>query len=724
MTATLPKPIVLPHAKPLSGGVTAGLDGIFSPRSIAVVGAAATPGTVPHDIFANLLASGFKGTLYPVAPGKQNICSVKAYRYVIDIPDAVDLAVIVFPSEVVHRALQPCGEKGIKSAIIISAGFREAGPEGVAREEQIKEICRRYGISLVGPNCLGVINTDPSVRLNASFARRMPDAGRIGFLSQSGALCTAVLDYAREKNIGFSKFISFGNRAGVSEIELLQYLHDDPQTDVILMYLEEISDGRALADAARRITRGPNAKPIFAIKSGRTAEGASAAASHTGSLAGEEAICDDVFGDAGIIRVQNIEQLFNSSILYAYQPAMPAGNRLAVVTNAGGPGVMATDAAVHAGLNVTRFADHTTGKLRASLPCTSNIKNPVDVIGDARADRYEAALGAILEDPNVDQVLVILTPQSMTDIERIARGIIDVAKGSQKPIACSFMGATDVAVGVRLLQEAHVPHYPLPEAACMALADIQRIRSWRRRPPEPPEDSTIDPAAITKVLERAPAGYLPESDALAVLRACGLPVPSFRLCKEVEEAVDFAAGAGHPVTLRVVSPDIVHKTEAGGIALDLDDADAVRRAWDDIHRSVLAASPAALIEGLLVRTMIPRGGHELIIGGKRDASFGPVIMFGLGGIYVELFRDVTFALAPIGPQLAGELVRRPRAFRLLEGLRGAPAADIPGIERCLVRASHLLSRFPRIAELDINPLIALPGDRGLAVADVRIRLGE
>jgi len=698
-----------------------GLQSIFYPRTVAVVGANATPGTVPYDIFHNLLISGYRGTLYPVAPGKASICAVKAYRYVLDIPDKIDLAVIVFPAEVVDRAMEQCAKQGVKAAIVISAGFREAGPEGQQREQRIKAICAEHGIALIGPNCLGVINTDPAVRLNASFARKMPDAGRIGFLSQSGALCTAVLDYARDKGIGFSKFVSFGNKAGVSEIDLIEYLHDDPATDVILLYLEEITDGRRLVETARRVTRGPKAKPILAIKAGRTAEGAGAAASHTGSLAGEDAVCDDVFRDAGIVRVASIEELFNTAIMYAYQP-MPPGDRLAIVTNAGGPGVMATDAAVRCGLSIARFEPQTTQKLKAALPATANIKNPVDVIGDARADRYAAALDAVLADPNVDQVLVILTPQSMTDIDAIARCVCDVSRRASKAIACSFMGAADVASGVHILQAAHIPHYILPEWACRAMADVQRIRRWREYQLHEPHRPQVDRQAAEALVAACPNGYMREDQALALLKTYGLPVPEYRLCTDAEQAVDFAAQIGYPVVLRAAGRNIVHKSEIGGVALNLRDAHQVREAFADMTRR-LAAAPAAALEGVLVRAMIPAG-TELILGARHDPSFGPVVMFGLGGIYVELFRDVAFALAPLDAHTAAALVRRVRAVRLLEGARGLPPADIPAVEDSLVRLSWLAADFPRISELDVNPLIAGPAKTGNAVADVRIRLGR
>lgn len=698
------------------------LDGIFNPKAVAVVGVTVTPGTVPYDIFHNILASGYQGPVYPVAPGKRSVCDVPAFRYVVDIEDPVDLAVIVFPAEVVDRALKQCGQKGIKSVIVISAGFREVGPEGVKLEGRLKEICAQYGISMIGPNCLGVINTDPAVGLNASFARKMPRAGRIAFLSQSGALCTAVLDYARQKEIGFSKFVSFGNMAGVTECELIEYLHQDEATDVILLYLEELRDGRRLVEVARRVTRGPGAKPILAIKAGRTPQGADAAASHTGSLASEDAVCEAVFREAGIVRVDSIEELFNSAVLYTYQP-MPAGNRLAIVTNAGGPGVMATDGAVRAGLSVPRLAESTTARLKASLPATANMKNPVDVIGDARVDRYVAALEAVLDDPNVDQALVILTPQSMTDIEAIAEGVCEIEKKATKPIACSFMGGTDVAAGIKIFQKARVPHYFLPTWASQAMADIQRIRLWREQPPDEPERLAEDWGPAKSLIGEAQPGYLPEDQALDVLSAYGLPVPPHRLCSTAEEAVAFADQVGYPVVLRVESPQIVHKSEAKALALNLADAAAVRQAYDRLLGRVAAGFPEAEVRGVLVRPMIPAG-HEVILGAKRDPSFGPVLMFGLGGIYVELFEDVTFALAPIGRRGAARMLGRVKATRLLEGLRGTEPADMDGVRECLIRTGQLISDFERIVELDVNPLIVGPRTRGNAVADVRIRLSE
>jgi len=700
-------------------------DRIFNPKCIAILGVTQTPGTVPYDIFHNILSTGYKGVLYPVAPGRRSIDSIPAYRYLTDIEDEVDLAVIVFPASVCDKALVQCGEKGVKGVIIISAGFREVGPEGAKREQRIKDICKEYDISLIGPNCLGVINTDPKILLNASFARKMPAEGRIAFLSQSGALCTAVLDYARGRNIGFSKFVSFGNKAGVTEIGLLDYLHKDEKTDVILLYLEELRNGRALIEEAKRITQGPKAKPILAIKSGRTQQGADAASSHTGSLAGEDKICEAVFREAGIVRVRSIEDLFNAAIMLTHQP-MPKGNRLAIVTNAGGPGVMATDAAVSAGLEIARFEPETTKKLKAVLPAAANTKNPVDVIGDAHSDRYEAALEAVLADPNVDQALVILTPQSMTDIDEIARGVLRVRRNTVKPLACSFMGACDVQTGVEILQSVHIPHYILPEGACAAMADVQRVLRWRQIKPSAFEPLRVDKASAGAVIANLPAGYMREDQALAVLKAYGLPVLDCKLCRSADEAVGFAEQIGYPVVLRVVSPQIVHKFDVKGVALDLGDADAVRAAHKIMMGRIAKAQPDADILGVLVRGMIPSG-HEVILGAKRDPVFGPTLMFGLGGLFVEVFKDVTFALAPIDAATASRMVRGVKAISLLQGARGTAPADIPGIENCLHRLGQLVSDFERIAELDINPLIVGPagaGGPGCAVADVRIRLSE
>lgn len=458
------------------------LDKLFCPRSIAVLGATKTPGTVPYDCFYNILHSGYTGTLYPIAPGKKSICCVPAHRYVLDVPEEVDLAVIIHPANVCDKALEQCGQKGIKAVIMISAGFREVGEEGAAREKRVKEIMKHYGIQMIGPNCFGVINADPAVAMNASFSKKMPVHGSIALLSQSGGMCAAALDYAIGHGIGFTKFVSFGNKSGISEMELLSYLHQDEQTKVIMMYLEELGEnGPALVEAARKITRGPNAKPIVAIKSGRTAQGATAASSHTGSRASDDSMVEGVLRDAGIIRAYTFQQLFDLAALLAYQP-MPKGNRLAIITNTGGPGVLATDAAIQSGeLVMAKFQPETTKKLKDFLPATASSKNPVDVLGAGTSVAYGFALETVLADPNVDQALVILTPHSMTDVENIAQACNNVARKFNKPVATSFMGGADVACGVKKLWELKMPHFLMPEYAAGAFADIQRIARWQQK---------------------------------------------------------------------------------------------------------------------------------------------------------------------------------------------------------------------------------------------------
>ena len=699
------------------------LEHVFYPKSVAVLGTNRVVGTVPHDIFANILKDNFQGIVYPVSPKERSVAGVRAYKYVLDIPDPVDLAILVFPSTVCNLAIEQCGQKGVKSAIIISAGFREIGPAGIKREEEIKDIARKYNISFIGPNCLGVINTDPLSRLNASFARKMPQEGSIAFLSQSGALCTAVLDYAQAKHIGFSKFVSFGNKANINEIDLMRYLKNDPKTKVILIYLEEITDGAGLMNTAREIIT-ETGKPILILKSGRTREGAAAAASHTGSLAGSDEVCDAAFKQAGIIRCTTIEEMFNSAIALAYQP-VPQGKRVAIITNAGGPGVLATDAAIAQHLQLAKFSDETTEIFKKSLPATANIKNPVDVIGDARADRYKVALGSALADPGVDGVFVILTPQSMTDIENIAREVCATIGKYNKPGYASFMGEQDVAVGINILQQQSIPHYILPESMCRAYASALFFREHRDRTDElQAAFGGIDKQKASGVIQDALAAgrkYLPEEESNIVLKAFGLPtLPSGLACSK-EEAMKMAGDIGFPVVMKVVSDDIVHKFDVKGVLLDIRSAEAAGEAYETILRNIALAKPDAKIKGIFIQKMVTRG-EEVILGVKRDPSFGAVIMFGLGGLFVEIFKDVSFRVAPVGPRAAGEMIHEIRAYSMLAGARGKKPRDIRSVEESIQRLSLLALELPEIKELDINPLIVSDEGSGCYVADARIML--
>jgi acetyltransferase len=696
---------------------------IFHPQSIAVLGANKVKGTVPADILINILKAEFKGVLYPVNPKENHISSIKTYKYVIDINDPVDLAVIVYPSSVMHMALEQCGQKGIKSAIIISAGFKEVGGQGIEREEQIKEIAKKYGISFIGPNCLGVINTDPSVRLDASFARKMPEEGNIAFISQSGALCTAVLDYAQAKHIGFSKFVSIGNKADISEIDLLYYLKDDPKTKVILMYLEEIGDGPGLMNAARTVIEQAE-KPILAIKSGRTSAGASAAASHTGSLAGSDEICDAAFKQSGIIRCDDIEEMFNKAIAFTYQP-LPKSNRISIVTNAGGPGVLTTDAAIKCGLELPKFSTETTSILKKSLPKTANINNPVDVIGDARADRYSVAVSSILKDPNVDGVFVILTPQSMTEIESIATEISHLASQFDKPIYTSFMGEADVAAGIDILQRNKIPHYILPESMPISFATTYKFKKMLEEIRDPVESfNDVNKEAAHSILNKAikeGKKYLPEEEAAKVLEAYNFPMLKSGLAKSELEAIELSEALGYPVVMKIMSDNIIHKFDVGGVILDIKSKKEAAESYKKIIENVNKNIPDANIKGVFVRRMIPPG-EEVILGLKRDVTFGPVIMFGLGGIFVEIYKDVNFRIAPLDKKSVDNLITETKASAILSGARGRIPRDINSIKQCIMRLSQLALDCPEIRELDINPLIVLEDGKGSFVADTKIML--
>jgi acetyltransferase len=699
------------------------LETIFHPKSVAVVGTNKMKGTVPHDILDNILKADFNGIVYPVSPREASIKGIKAYKYVVDVPDDIDLAILVFPSSVCHMALEQCGQKGIKSAIIISAGFKEVGETGLQREQQLVEIARKYDMSLIGPNCLGVINTAPGTKLNASFAREMPETGNIGFLSQSGALCTAVLDYAQAKHIGFSKFISFGNKADISEIDLLYYLMDDDETKVILMYLEEISDGKALIRAAQQVIK-KSGKPILVLKAGRTEEGASAAVSHTGSLAGADEVCDAAFEQAGIIRCGNIEEMFNKAIAFAYQPA-PRTEKVAIITNAGGPGVLTTDAAILNGLQLAKFSEETTKILKKALPATANINNPVDVIGDAKADRYVAAIQAAFNDEDVAGVFVILTPQSMTDIDTIAEEITKIAVGQIKPIYSSFMGEKDVASGIDILQKHKIPHYILPESMCSAFQAVYHFNeTLKNKDHQAPELDDIQHDEAKKLMEKVMLNgrtFISEVETIDILKTYGLPVPQGNLASTVDEAVKIADEIGYPVVMKVVSDQVLHKSEVKGVELNIKSAQEVRDAYTRIHDNVSALMPDAKIKGIYVIRMIT-GSEEVILGIKRDPSFGPVLMFGLGGIYVEIFRDISFGVAPLSYEEARKMIEQTRAYRILKGSRGHSPRDIDKIVDALIRLGQLAVDYPQIQELDINPLFVMDQGQGSIIGDARMLL--
>jgi acetate---CoA ligase (ADP-forming) len=700
------------------------LEAVFRPKSVAVIGASNREGSVGHAIFKNLLLGGYCGTLYPVNPNYTSICGVHAYPNVTSTPADIDLAVIIVPASAVSQVVEECGRKGVRGAVVVSAGFKEVGPGGAALEHHTVDIARRYHMPLVGPNCLGVINTDADIMLNASFARSMPKRGNIAFVSQSGALCAGILDYARGRNIGFSKFISVGNKADVTEIDLLRYLAKDDSTDVILMYLETLVDGRAFIELAREITGElAHRKPILAIKSGRTTQGAAAARSHTGALAGSDAVYDAIFAQAGILRVDTVEELFDFAVGFSRQP-LPKGNRFAIVTNAGGPGIMATDAAIRYGLDPATLRPETIESLKAKLPPTASLSNPVDVIGDATCDRYTAALKVVLGDPTVDGLVVLLTPQSMTDIEAIARTIGEIALSSKKPVLASFLGHVDVSPGVRILEQYGVPNYEFPENASRSLAAMYRYTQWLARPRTQERRFEADQDVVRRIFAKARGEgrtFLPEAEALAVLKAYGFPLLQHGLAQNEDEAIEWLQKIGGPVAMKIASPDVVHKVDVGGVLLNISTPEEARAGYNKITNGVKQKLPSARLLGVEIQAMAGKG-VEVILGISKDPAFGHLIMFGLGGTYVEVLKDVSFRLVPIRQLGAFNMIHSIRAAKVFESFRGQPPADTEAIAECLERLSQLVTDFPEITELDVNPLIVHAQGQGARVADVRIAL--
>jgi acetyltransferase len=700
------------------------LNSIFYPKSVAVVGASTRPGTVGNDIFRNLLYAEFNGSVYPVNPKASSILGVHCYASLQDIPAEIDMAVLIVPAAGMLGVVDQAIAKGVKALVVISAGFKEQGAEGAKLEQQLRDKVRAAGIPLIGPNCLGVINTDPTVRMNAAFGRKMPAPGNLAFLSQSGALCTSVLDYAEERQMGFSKFISFGNKADVNEIDLLEYLANDEKTSVIAMYLEDVTNGRRFIETVRKIFWETH-KPMLCLKSGRTPEGAKAVSSHTGSLAGSDSVYDALLIQSGVQRVDTIAELFDYAAIYTTQP-LPRGGRVAIITNAGGPGIMATDAAVRYGLKLAEISPETKEKLRASLPATASLRNPIDVIGDARSDRYKAAVRTVLEDDNVDMGVVILTPQSMTDIEETAAVVPEAVKGINKPVVCSFMGAKDVAPGVAILRAGGVPNYPFPEDAVRSLAAAERLVTLHEIPRrEPAQFNDLNVERAKKLIGEALNGdtqrYLTQADARPLLECYGLPLLKSAVVKSADEAARVVESFGTAVVMKVMSADVVHKYDAGGVILNVRGGDEARATYDKIHRNVLQHVPKAKIEGILVEQMAGKG-VEVILGASRDARFGPLMMFGLGGTLVEVLKDVSFRLPPMWRISAERMVHQIRSFTVLNGFRGNPPSDIDAIVDTLLRLSAMVCNHPEIAELDINPLIVHAKGSGCSVADSRVML--
>jgi acetyltransferase len=693
------------------------LDNFFKPDSVAVIGASRKAGKVGHEVVKNLIENKFDGNIYPINPKADEVLGVKAYPSITAVPDKIGLAIMVIPSQFILPAIEDCGKKGVDSVIIITAGFKESGSEGAKLEQELAKRTKELGIRVVGPNCLGIIDT--YTKLNASFAPGMPSPGKIAFFSQSGALGTAILDWAIKENIGFSKFISMGNKMDVNEADLLTVLADDPDTNVILGYIEGVKDGKAFMDAALNATKK---KPVIIIKSGSTAAGARAASSHTGTLAGSENAFISAFKQCGIIRAATLESLFDYALVLAYQP-LPKNNRLAILTNAGGPGIMAADACEKSILTMATFQPETIEAFRKSLPSTAALYNPVDVIGDAKADRYLSALQAINNDKNTDMLLVLLTPQAPTEAGLTAQYTVDTFAGSGKPVVTSFMGGHSVEDGINILDKNRIPNFSNPERAISALEAASKYANWKNNPREiVVEKVSVDKKKIAGLLAKAEIQNehtIAGSDAMEVLTEYGFVVPKMGLAETGHEAVELASKIGYPVVMKIASPDILHKSDIGGVRLGLSNDAEAERAFEEIISSARRFMPSALILGVTVNQMVPKG-KEVILGMAKDPDFGPMLMFGLGGIYVEVLKDVAFRIAPIDRREANTMINEIRSFPLLRGVRGEEPADIQSIIDSLVKLSQLVTDFPEIIEMDINPLTVMSTGKGAIAVDCRI----
>ena len=697
------------------------LESFFSPESVAIVGASRQKGKVGYEILSNMIGAGYKGKIFPVNPNADEIDGVKCFPDLQSIGQVPDLVIIVVPANAVPAVMQQCANAGVKSVIIITAGFREVGKEGKGLEEQVIQIARQAGIRVIGPNCLGVIV--PANNLNASFGGDLPAAGAIGYLSQSGALLAAILDMANANGIGFSKLVSIGNKADVDELDIIKAFSSDSDTRVIAGYLESITDGNVFVSQAERISHD---KPILLMKSGGTQAGAKAASSHTGSLAGGEVAYESAFERAGVIRCESIKQQFDYAQCFANQP-LPAGPHVAVITNAGGPGIMAADAIERQGLTFAKLSDKTTKKLAAVLPPAANLYNPVDILGDALADRYESSLSVILDDSNVDTVLVLLTPQAMTDATATAEVVVEVAhQKPTKPILACFLGANKVKEGVRILREGKIPQYDSPESAVATIKVMADYVRWCSRPKRLVKLFPVNRRKVENIIERhlrQGIREIGETEAKEILEAYGFVTPKGSIATTADQAVNIAGQLGYPVVLKIWSPDILHKSDVGGVKLGLKTDQEVRDAFDLMMYRIPQKRPDAKILGVLVQEMC-RKGKEVILGMNRDPHFGPLMMFGMGGIMVEVLKDVSFNLAPLTAEEAGQMLVSTKTYQMLKGVRGQEGVDIEKIAEGLQRLSQLVTEFPQIQQMDINPYIVGPEGTTPIAVDARMSVTQ
>ncbi|MEM1586267.1 MAG: acetate--CoA ligase [Candidatus Bathyarchaeia archaeon] len=693
------------------------LDAFFNPRSIAVIGASRDPSKVGHRVLKNLIEGGFDGTLYPINPNADEILGLKCYKNARVIQGEVDLAVIIVPANIVPSVLEDCGVKGVKGVVIISAGFGETGKEGAQLERELVSICRRYSIRMQGPNCLGIISIQN--RVNASFAPAMPLPGNISFVSQSGALGSAILNWAIRNEIGFTKFISLGNEADLNAADFIEALGEDDDTKVIGFYIEGVKEGGRFLEVARKVSRK---KPIVAIKAGTTSAGIRAVSSHTGSLAGSEVAFSAAFKKAGIIRVNTLEELFNIILAFGSQPPLK-GRRILIVTNGGGPGILATDACERANLELPTLEHDVVEDLRKNMPPQASLGNPVDVLGDADEKRYKIAIEAGLKSDNVDGIIVILTPQAVTPSEKVAETLAEVGRFSSKPILASFMGFEESSTVIKILKRNRIPNYAFPEQAAYVLRSMYDYTLIINSPIEEKIPKVeINADKILGIIQRVRSegrSVLTINEAMTIANAAGIPMPKAAVAKSGEEAGRLADELGYPVAMKIISPDIIHKTDIGGVILGVKSRADVEENYELLLRRVRTIMPRARISGVLVQKMAPRG-KEVIVGAVRDPQFGPLIMFGLGGIYVDFLRDVSYSLCPLTRAEAARMIEETKTYALLRGVRGEPPSDINSIIDVMLRTSEVMMRFKEIAEMEINPLFVYGSGEGCLGVDMRI----
>jgi len=693
------------------------LETFFDPHSVAIVGASAKVGKVGYEILTSILKAGYPGRIFPVNNKTDQIEGLKCFPDLLSIGEVPDLVIIIVPAKVVPDIMQQCVNVGAKSVIIITAGFKEVGQEGAQLEKRIVQIARQGGVRVIGPNCLGLIV--PKNKLNASFGGELPVAGKTGYLSQSGALMAAILDMANAEGIGFSKLVSIGNKADVDEMDIIKAFGEDEDTKVIAGYLESITDGNAFVREAEYISQ---TKPILLIKSGGTEAGAKAASSHTGSLAGGETAYEAVFDRAGIIRCNSIKQQFQYAQAFEYQP-LPKDCRVAVITNAGGPGIMAADEIERQGLKFAKLSEQTVKTLAGKLPAAANLYNPVDVLGDALADRYEFALNVVLDDDNVDMVLVLLTPQAMTQCTETAQAIVNVvSKKADKPVLACFLGAMKVAEAKRLLRQSNVPIYEAPESSVRTMKVMTDYVRWKSRPKRVVKLFPVNRRKVENIIERhlrQGIREVSEMESKEILEAYGFVTPKGSIATTAEQAASIANQLGYPVVLKIWSPDILHKSDIGGVKVGLRNATEVMDAFDLMMFRIPKNKPDAKILGVLVQQMCTVG-REVILGMNRDKRFGPLMMFGMGGTMVEVLKDVSFYLAPLTADEAKEMLVSTRTYRMLEGVRGQKGVDIDALAEGLQRLSQLVTEFPQIKEMDINPYMV--GQEGTTPVAVDARM--